>query len=309
MTTKPSEPQPADAPSQPPDANPTPKRLGTVVNRLARLALIVGIVWAGWYTWTIYSDLLHGPWPAPPPDPASAASVTMTEFDFGGSLPDDGPWLFAGRPWEIQTGFIAADEVDARLGKEPVGTPQGDRPLDWEISLVRMGQAMDRAEKPMSGDCRYQVTKPGMKAVLCTRRTGGVERVLVGRLATAEAEDRWKLTEIRPAPGGKAAPSGPPTLLPMPAGTQRSAHRENAGGQVVGEIVSLNVSLSRVQEEWKGRGWEVQDLTPPEGAMRGLACRRDGQVIQVWANIPAEPSGPLFLMLVRVSGRAPLRGE
>jgi hypothetical protein len=122
-------------------------------------------------------------------------------------------------------------------------------------------------------------------------------------MATAQAAGVWKLLEVRPAPGGRAVAGGPPTLLPVPPGAVCMAHRDDAAGQVVGEIVSLNFSLSRVVEEWKGRGWDVQDVTPVEGPMRGLACRRDGQLIQVWAHLPTDSTGPLTLLLVRVTGR------
>src|SRR5436190_24236414 len=99
MTTKPDAGQPAS--SAPPPPATTRRRLSGLLNRLGRLALIVCIAGAGWYTWTVYSDLLHGPRPAPPPETAPAAPATIPRFDLMGTLPGDGPWLFAGQPWEI----------------------------------------------------------------------------------------------------------------------------------------------------------------------------------------------------------------
>src|SRR3954447_7942614 len=73
------------SPAARPETQHTRRRLGGVLNRLGRLALVGGIVAAGWYPWTIYSDLLPGPRPAPPPDTASSAPATLPRFELMGS--------------------------------------------------------------------------------------------------------------------------------------------------------------------------------------------------------------------------------
>jgi hypothetical protein len=294
MTTKPSEPA-SDGPAQPPKHG-----LGVLLNRIGRLALIVAIGWAGWYTYTIYSGLLHGPQPVTSPAPTGPEAPSLPRFDLLVPRPDEGPWLFAGQPWEVQSRLLSGDELDAQLSRQTPGVPQGAEPQEWETSLIGLAQVMDRRPQPATEDRRYVVEKPKMKGMLFTRMIQGKERVLLGRLAFVEAERGWKLLEIRPAPGSASAEKSPPVLLPMPAGALRTAHRLDTQGRVIAEIVSLHEDLSRVQEEWKSRGWSVrQKLTPPQGAFQGLACRRDGETVQVWTYQPADQPGPLSLLLVR----------
>jgi hypothetical protein len=295
MTTKPT---PPESSANPPAAQ---GKLGGLLNRIARIALIVCIGWAGWYVYSIYSSLIHGPAPvAQPTNPEQppALSPAMLPLHLLSPLPGDGPWLFADQPWEMQVSYVPVAQVGSLLDAKATALPQSDKPLDWENTLIALARVMDRRPQPESGERRYYVEKPDMKATLFTRKEVNHERVLVGRLAAPEADGRWRLIEIRPVPGGKAAARGSPALLPMALDARRPAHRQDADGQVVAEIVSLDGPLSRVVDQWKDRGWAVEALTSPDTRLHGFTCRRDGQSIQVWASVPAD-AGPLFLLVVR----------
>ena len=282
------------------EKSPAPASLA-VVNRLGRLLLVGAIGFGAWYTWTVYSDLLHGPRPvAAAAATAPPSPLPLPPLHLLAPLPADGPWQFNGAPWTLQIGAAAKDQAAAWLAREiQPCIPEGDQPQEWEKTLIHLAELAGSSAPSIDGSKRYAVDRQGMQAVLWTQVVCGKERVTGGRLALPQSAEEWRVVEIRPAPAARSAPNAAGTLLPLPADAKRAAHRQDDRGEVIAEIVALDGRLSRVIQQWRTQGWTVEELTGADGKLRGLACRAGDRSVQVWAN-ESETAGPLLLLVVAV---------
>lgn len=287
-----------------------PTESTTVGTRLLRILLIGGVCALGWYTLTTFAGLLSGPQPVRLPEPPRADPNAVVSLPAAlQALPAPGPWVFAGQPWQVRVAQLPDRERRERFQAPPAPTVQGAEPSEGERGLLSLVKLMGGTPHRRGRETTYVVTQPDFEAVLFTLRHGDQERVLAGRMIHASGPDQWTLVEVVPA----TTQTGPATRdgespMPLPAGTQRLAARQDERGVVLCEVATVALDLAQVRDYWQQHGWSVQSFPGGDAHGSPLYCEKGAQAVQVWARAADPKTKRLVLIMIRLMSN-PARPE
>jgi hypothetical protein len=289
---------------------PALRRAGSIA---VRLVLIGGVLWLGWNTLTSFAELFSGPQPVekidslpqPPVHPPSLSDALL-------ALPSQGPWVFAGQPWQVRIGQVTAEHRREHLHQPPahdIHDISGTKASDGERSLLQLIKLMGGVPVRQGPNGLYCLLQSDFEAVVFTRQLGDQERVLAGRVALPDSPGKWRIVELVPAPAPVAAARrDAPSLLPLPSEAQCLAKRLDEQGTVLCELVSVNHTMAQVEEGWRQNGWRV--LPCPGSSPPGSPwyCQRGPDAVQAWGRAADPKSRRLVFLLIRLTPSGSARG-
>jgi len=268
------------------------------------LTMVAGLMYVAYGYGQLFAE-----WRQAAAGPVAPAKTTAFELNpMMGSLPLEGPWIFADLEWDLRSTIVNAKDVDAKLDALRV-PPSGELKNfpDASLELLELIQSLPLQPVELSGCQLYAISRSGLKAQLLLRKVEGSTKVLTCAGGFAQDNQHWQMFELAPRAASIHSAEHESHLLPLPAGAVRRGGRFADDGRLLLELISLGTDSDSLITAWRGAGWEVRPSgLGVEGGFSYL-CARGNDVIYAWS---ADPSESLqSLMLVRSPTDAELQAE
>jgi hypothetical protein len=251
---------------------------------LSSSAMMVGlVVWCGWSTMRTMSQGLR-PREVAGQRISSNLGSAPSFFDALSGLDAHGYWSFGGWQWKVGRTTVPAAKLDEHLWSLAASTSAqivASEKSDIEILALLERVGSDPQEYEDSLVYRWGNEDNTIQLVV----NSPAKRIVSLAFTSAIGPDQfevWKALRASSPADGVAVEEH---LLPLPAGSRQLAARCDDEGELILEIVTLDLNCEHHEFRacCQSAGWRVDCVRAETGSGSYFLCQRNGEEVSAWS--------------------------